>query len=166
VLLVGADGVSYGSKPNPEQYGEKSWRDIFVEEVRPAIADSDWQRVHFLGQLPYAAYLQLLQLSTVHVYLTYPFVLSWSLLEAMSIGCAIVAGDTAPVREAIEDGRTGRLVDFFDHQALSSSVCELLDDPGTRTRFGHAARDFAIAHYDLQSHCLPKQLDWVAQLVK
>ena len=165
VLLVGADGVSYGSKPNPEQYGEKSWRDIFVEEVRPAIADSDWQRVHFLGQLPYVAYLQLLQLSTVHVYLTYPFVLSWSLLEAMSMGCAIVASDTAPVREAIEDGSTGRLVDFFDHQALASSICELLDDPAARSRLGHTAREFAIAHYDLQSHCLPKQLDWVAQLV-
>jgi glycosyltransferase involved in cell wall biosynthesis len=166
VLLVGGDGVSYGSKPNPEKYGVKSWRDIFVEEVRPAIAEADWQRVHFLGHIPYAVYLQLLQLSTVHVYLTYPFVLSWSLLEAMSIGCAIVASDTAPVQEAIEDGRTGRLVDFFDHQALSSSICELLNDPDTRTRFGHAARDFAIAHYDLQSHCLPKQLDWVAQLGK
>ena len=164
VLLVGGDGVSYDAPPNPDHYGAKTWRDIFAEEVRPAIAEADWKRVYFLGLIPYQHFVPLLQLSRVHVYLTYPFVLSWSLLEAMSIGCAIVASDTSPVREAIEDGRTGRLVDFFDHQALSNSICELLDDPAARERLGQAARDFAIAHYDLQSICLPRQLEWVNQL--
>ena len=166
VLLVGGDDLSYGVKPNPEQYRPKSWRTIFAEEVRPAIAEADWNRVHFLGRIPYQQFVALLQLSTVHVYLTYPFVLSWSLLEAMSIGCAIVASDTAPVRDAITDEHTGRLVDFFDHQALSSSICELLDDPDARARLGQAAREFAITNYDLQYHCLPMQLEWVKQLAQ
>ena len=164
VLIVGGNDVSYGAKPSPERYGNRSWRDIFAQEVRPTISDADWQRVHFLGRIPYAQFVQLLQLSTVHVYLTYPFVLSWSLLEAMSIGCAIVASDTAPLREVINHDETGRLVDFFDHQALADAVIALLDDPAARQRLGDAARAFAIAHYDLHSHCLPRQLDWVQQL--
>ena len=166
VLLIGGDDVSYGVKPNPAQYGTKSWRTIFAEEVRPAIAEADWNRVHFLGRIPYQQFMALLQLSTVHIYLTYPFVLSWRLLEAMSIGCAIVTGDTAPVRDAIEDGRSGRLVDFFNRQALSSSICELLDDPYAGACLGQAARELAIAHYDLQSQCLPGQLEWVQQLAQ
>jgi glycosyltransferase involved in cell wall biosynthesis len=164
ILLVGGDEVSYGSRPDPRRYGQRSWRDIFAAEVRPAITDDDWQRVHFLGKIAYPTFINLLQLSTVHVYLTYPFVLSWSLLEAMSIGCAIVASDTAPLREVINHDETGRLVDFFDHQALADAVIALLDDPAARQRLGDAARAFAIAHYDLHSHCLPRQLDWVQQL--
>jgi glycosyltransferase involved in cell wall biosynthesis len=107
----------------------------------------------------------LLQLSSVHVYLTYPFVLSWSLLEAMSAGCAIVASDTQPLHEAIEHNETGRLVNFFDVQGLAQEVCDLLDKPQERARLGANARAFAQAHYDLKSVCLPRQLEWVEQLV-
>jgi glycosyltransferase involved in cell wall biosynthesis len=114
--------------------------------------------------VPYNRFVALLQSSTVHVYLTYPFVLSWSLLEAMSVGCAIVASDTAPVREAVEDGRTGRLVDFFDVQGLANEVCVLLDDPAARGRLGQNARAFVRAHYDLKTVCLPGQLAWVEGL--
>jgi glycosyltransferase involved in cell wall biosynthesis len=106
----------------------------------------------------------MLQVSTVHVYLTYPFVLSWSLLEAMSIGCAIVGSDTAPVREVIEDGVTGRLVDFFDPAQLAHRVCALLDAPDERARLGAAARERAVAGYDLHTVCLPRQLAWVEGL--
>ena len=109
-------------------------------------------------------FVAMLQLSRVHLYLTYPFVLSWSLLEAMSAGCAIVASDTAPVREAIADGDTGRLVDFFDVQALAGTVCGLLDDAGARAVLGARARAFAQAQYDLQRVCLPQQLAWVEAL--
>ena len=108
--------------------------------MQPAIAPADWARVHFLGNLPYTDFVALLQVSTVHVYLTYPFVLSWSLLEAMSAGCAIVASDTAPLREAIEHDRTGRLVDFFDVAGLRDAVCALLEDPAARAQLGAAAR--------------------------
>jgi len=131
-----------------------AWREIFTAEVRPRIADTDWARVHFLGNIPYQHFIPLLQLSTVHVYLTYPFVLSWSLLEAMSAGCAIVASDTAPLREAIQHDETGRLVDCFDVAGLASEVCALLDDPAARQRLGRNARAFAQAHYDLQTVCL------------
>ena len=97
ILIVGGDEVSYGIKPTQGD----SWKNIFAKEVRSDISDADWKRIHFLGKVPYPIFLSLLQLSTVHVYLTYPFVLSWSLLEAMSAGCAIVASDTAPLREAM-----------------------------------------------------------------
>jgi len=117
VLIVGADDVSYGARPA----GGQKWKDIFAAEVRPQIPDADWARVHFLGHVPYQHFIPLLQLSTVHVYLTYPFVLSWSLLEAMSAGCTIVASDTQPLQEAITDGQTGLLFPFFDHGALALS---------------------------------------------
>lgn len=165
VLLVGGDDVSYGARPDPARHGGLSrWKDIFIREVRPQIPDADWARVHFLGNLPYEHFIPLLQLSAVHVYHTYPFVLSWSLLEAMSAGCAIVASDTQPLHEAIRDGQTGRLVDFFDTAGLARQVSELLANPQERTRLGEAARAFAREHYDLRQSCLPRQLAWVEGL--
>lgn len=160
VLIVGANGVSYGAQAP----GGQSWKDIFIDEVRPRIADADWARVHFLGQLPYQYFVPLLQISRVHVYLTYPFVLSWSLLEAMSCGCAVVASDTAPLHEVIGHDREGRLVDFFDTAALADTVCELLADEPARRRLGAAARQRVREHYDLRTVCLPRQLAWVESL--
>ncbi|MDR6155129.1 glycosyltransferase involved in cell wall biosynthesis [Acidovorax delafieldii] len=162
VLLVGGDDVSYGARPP----GHQSWKQIFATEVRPLISDADWQRVHFLGHVPYEQFLAVLHVSTVHVYLTYPFVLSWSLLEAMSAGCAIVASDTQPVKEAIVHGETGRLVDFFDPEGLAREVCALADDPQARRGLGGRARAFAQAHYDLRTACLPRQLRWVHDLAR
>jgi len=162
VLIVGGNEVSYGAAPTDG----KKWKDIFAAEVRPTISDADWARVTFLGTLPYQQFISLLQLSTVHVYLTYPFVLSWSLLEAMSVGCAIVASDTAPVREAIRHGDNGHLVNFFDAEALADDIATLLSDPNQRQRLGARARQFAREHVDLRSCCLPRQLAWVDALVK
>ena len=164
VLIVGGDDVSYGARPTVAAHGGQKWKDIFTAEVRPQIADADWARVHFLGNIAYQHFIPLLQLSTVHVYLTYPFVLSWSLLEAMGVGCAIVASDTQPLHEAIRHNDTGRLVNFFDAAGLASEVCALLDDPAARLRLGQNARQFAQTHYDLKTICLPQQLAWVAGL--
>jgi glycosyltransferase involved in cell wall biosynthesis len=163
VLIIGGEGVSYGPKPRAKE-GEppRSWKQIFLDEVRDGL---DLRRVHFLGRVPYHQYRAVLQLSTVHVYLTYPFVLSWSLLEAMSLGCAIVASDTAPVREALRHDETGLLVDFFDTASLANAVCGLLEDPAWRRRLGEAARSHAISNFDLQSVCLPAQKAWVRSLV-
>ncbi len=160
VLIVGGDEVSYGAQPPKGA----TWKNIFASEARPQISDADWSRVHFLGTIPYNQFITMLQLSTLHVYLTYPFVLSWSLLEAMSVGCAIVASDTQPLHEAIQHDQTGRLVNFFDVSKLTNEVCALLDDPKSRARLGKNAREFAQANYDLKTVCLPRQLQWVQGL--
>lgn len=161
VLIVGDDGISYGKRP-PDG---NTWKQVFIDEVRGQIPDADWARVHFLGRLPHDRFLRLLQVSRAHVYLSYPFVLSWSLLEAMSCGAAIVASDTAPVREVIRHDETGRLVDFFDGAALVAELCAVLDDAGTRSRLGKNARDIVRSRYDLRRIALPRQLDWVSDLV-
>jgi glycosyltransferase involved in cell wall biosynthesis len=160
VLIVGGEESSYGALPK----GGSTWKDIFAAEVRPKISDADWSRVHFLGRIAYQHFIAMLQVSTVHVYLTYPFVLSWSLLEAMSAGCAIVASNTQPLHEAIRHGDTGRLVDFFDVAGFANEVCALLDDPQQRSTLGEAARNFARANYDLKTICLPRQLEWVKSI--
>jgi glycosyltransferase involved in cell wall biosynthesis len=157
VMIVGGDDVSYGARP---PNGQK-WKDIFAAEVKGQMSNEEWSRVHFLGHISHPQFIGLLQLSTVHVYLTYPFVLSWSLLEAMSAGCAIVASDTAPLHEAIRQNETGRLVNFFDPKALAEEISALLASPQDRARLGSAARQFAIKTYDLQTVCLPRQLEWV-----
>jgi glycosyltransferase involved in cell wall biosynthesis len=162
VVIIGGNEVSYGAAPPLGAEGKpQTWREIFLNEVK---GELDLSRVHFVGKVPYADFLRVLQVSTVHVYLTYPFVLSWSLLEAMSAGCAIVASDTAPVREAIRHGETGKLVDFFDPAALARQVIALSEDPAERARLGVQARAFAVENYDLETRCLPRQIEWVQRL--
>ena len=159
VLIVGKEGVSYGAQPP----GGVSWKQRFSNEVFPQLDESQRSRVHFLNTIPYDRFIALLQVSTVHVYLTYPFVLSWSLLEAMSVGCSIVASDTQPLHEAITHDETGVLVDFFDPEALATATISLLNDSDRRSRLSSAAREFAKANYDLETVCLPKQIQWVQE---
>lgn len=154
VVIVGGDDVSYGCKPP----AGTTWKEIFLNEVKSRL---DMSRVHFVGKLSYPNFIQLLQLSTVHVYLTYPFVLSWSLLEAMSAGCAIVASDTAPVREVIKNYETGLLVDFFDANAIAAKVSYLLENSKERQGLGEIARGLILQRYDLRSICLLRQKYWV-----
>lgn len=161
VLIVGGQGVSYGPVPP----AGTSWADIFANEVRSQISDADWQRVYILGKLPYQSYLALIQISTVHIYLTYPFVLSWSLLEAMSAGCAVIASDTPPVTEVIKDGVNGKLVPFFDLNGWVNGIEEMLENHALRTELGRNARQTIISNYDLRTVCVPKQLDWVQSLL-
>ena len=117
----------------------------------------DPSRVHFTGPLPYSQLISLLQLSACHVYLTYPFVMSWSLLEAMACGCAVVGSDTAPVREVIRDGHNGVLVDFFSSTDLAAAVVELLNDAERAAAFGVAARETVERSYGLDA-CVTRQL--------
>jgi glycosyltransferase involved in cell wall biosynthesis len=159
VIIVGGDGISYGSRP-PDG---KTWKEIYLNEVRDQI---DMSRVYFVGKVSYPVFLALLRCSTVHVYLTYPFVLSWSLLEAMACECAIVASDTAPLREAIIDGKTGKLVDFFNNKQLAKTVISLLKDPSERSKLGKAARQHAVDHYDLKQVCLPRLLELINSLAR
>ena len=161
VLIVGGDEVSYGTKPPEGQ----TWKQIFIDEVRGRIPTPHWERVHFLGKIPYDQFLRLLQLSRVHVYLTYPFVVSWSLMEAMSAQAAIVAADIAPVREILTHDATARLVDFFDGEALVREISALSDDSEARARLGAAARAKMVTEYDLKRVCLPRQMEWVQELM-
>ncbi|MBB3972269.1 glycosyltransferase [Hansschlegelia beijingensis] len=157
VVIVGGDGVSYGRRA-PEG---KTWKDIFLGEVRDRL---DLSRVHFVGNIPKPEFIAMLQVSSCHVYLTYPFVLSWSLIEAMAAECLIVASGTPPVREVIEDGVTGRLFDFFDVAGLSERVIETLADREQFAQLGRAARVVAVENYDLARVCLPRQVALIDDL--
>ena len=136
VVVVGGDGVSYGA----ESPAGDNWKAIGLRAVEREI---DTARVHFVGRLPYRDYLRVLQVSAVHVYLSHPFVLSWSLLEAMSTGCAVVASDTPPCREVI-DGTNGMLVDGFDAAAVSARIVSLLADRSRAEALGHLLRQVGI----------------------
>ena len=135
-LIVGGDEVSYGKRPQ----GAKNWREKMLAEVT-----LDPVRTHFLGRIPRAQYLRVLQVSAAHVYLTYPFALSWSLLEAMACGAPLVASDTAPVREVIRHDDNGVIVEFFGVVDIAACVGDLLRSPhasgGLRAR---ASRDAEV----------------------
>jgi glycosyltransferase involved in cell wall biosynthesis len=134
-LIVGGDGVSYGKRAKDAP----NWREKMMREVK-----LDPERTHFTGKLPRAQYLRVLQVSATHVYLTYPFVLSWSLLEAMACGAPIVASDTAPVREVIRDGGNGRLVPFFEPVAMADAVLQGLQSPTASQMLRDGARRDAM----------------------
>ena len=161
VLIVGGNSTSYGSKP-PKG---KTWKDIFANEIKSKLDKEDLDRILFLGTIPYNKYISILQLSSVHVYLTYPFILSWSLIEAMSIGCSIVASDTKPVSEVIINNRNGILVDFFDYDQIALEISDLLDNKNKRDRLSTSARESAIKNYDLKTISLPRQIDWVEKML-
>ena len=150
IVIVGSrKGVSYGA-PCPS--GE--WSDQFLNEISDQY---DPARLHFAGTVDHQTFLSLLQLSACHVYLTYPFVLSWSLLEAMSCGCPIVGSRTAPVEEVVEDGCNGLLIDFFSHNDLANAVVDLLSSADIAASLGSTARQTVIERYSLEK-CLPGQL--------
>lgn len=155
ILVVGGDEISYGRAPA----GAKNWREKMMAEV-----SFDTSRVVFLGRVPYVTFLSVLRLSRAHVYLTYPFVLSWSMLEAMATGCPIVGSRTGPVVEVIEDRVNGLLVDFFRPDDVTDRVVELLDDADLRARLGARARETTIARYDLRTRCLPQQIGLIDEM--
>ena len=154
VVIVGGDEVSYGRAPE----GGKRWKDVFLDEVKDRL---DLNRVHFMGKVPYPTFVSMMQVSRVHAYLTYPFVLSWSMLEAMSAGCLVIGSRTAPVQELIEDGVNGRLVDFFDVEGWSKLLTKALARPDRFTDLRRAARETIVTRYDLRGVCLPQMVEWV-----
>jgi glycosyltransferase involved in cell wall biosynthesis len=161
VLVVGGSEVSYGAQPPPG----RSWAQIFRDEIAGRI---DAGAVHFLGTLARADYLKILQISMAHVYLTYPFVLSWSMLEAMAAGCLVVGSDTPPVTEVIEHRVTGLLVPFFSPDALAETVVAALSRPRDHQALRHRARELVRERYALQNvvlpahHALVERLAWGA----
>jgi glycosyltransferase involved in cell wall biosynthesis len=139
-LIVGGNDVSYGQRPqDAAHWREKLSRDIALDPAR----------THFLGKLPYDRYRRVLQVSAAHVYLSYPFVLSWSMLEAMASGCLVIGADTAPVREVIRHGENGWLVDFFNYPGIAKRIVETLNNPAAQNPLRQQARSDIAARYSL-----------------
>lgn len=155
VVVVGEDRVAYGRRlPNG-----KTFKQLMLEKL-----NLDLSRLHFTGRLSYPEYLRVLRASSVHVYLTRPFVLSWSMLEAMSTGCLIIASNTPPVIEVIHDGVNGILADFFSPKAIVEKVENALDDPDRMVKLRINARKTILEKYNL-ADLLPKHLEWIRESI-
>lgn len=156
VVIVGGEDVSYGARPNAG-----SWKERFLSEVKDRL---DGSRVHFTGRVPYNWLVDLFHVSRVHAYLTYPFVVSWSMVEAMAAGTMVVGSNTAPVAEIVQDGVNGRLVDFFDVPGWSAALTDALARPAAYQTMRETARRMVRERYDLRSVCLPRQVDLLCRL--
>ncbi|MQP64748.1 glycosyltransferase [Niveispirillum sp. SYP-B3756] len=152
MVFVGGDGISYG---NPPPDGG-TWRNHMLAELEGQLP---MDRVHFPGKLVHQEFINLMRLSRAHLYLTYPFVLSWSMLEAMAAGVSLVASATPPVQEVVEDGHSGLLVPFADPLAIAEGVLAALAMPDTqRLAMRRAARQTVVERYDLHWVALPAWL--------
>jgi glycosyltransferase involved in cell wall biosynthesis len=158
VIVIGGEDASYGMRPPNGQ----SWKRLFLDEVAPHI---DLDRVHFTGRLPHRRFINALQVSSAHVYLTYPFVLSWSLLEAMSAGCVVIGSDTAPLQDVI-DGRNGTLVPFFDIEGIADKVVAAVSRPERYRSMRQRARAFVEDRYDADRVCIPQMQKRIGDLVR
>lgn len=157
VVIVGGDEVSYGTRlPEGQTYRER-----LLAESGDSV---DRSRIHFTGRVPYRMFLSVLRISSAHVYLTYPFVLSWSMLEAMSAGCLVIGSRTPPVEEVIEDGVNGWLCDFFDLEGWATRIAAALEAGARLDPVRAAARHTIVARYDLKRLCLPQQVALVHSL--
>ena len=156
-VIVGGDGVSYGARPT----GATTWKERFLNEVKGRLP---LDRVHFVGQIPYPAFISLMQVSRLHIYATYPFVLSWSMLEAMSAGALVLGSATPPVTEMIEHERNGLLYDFFDPNELARRAIEALARPEAFAAMRDAARHTIMQRYDLATVALPAWLRCVDEV--
>jgi glycosyltransferase involved in cell wall biosynthesis len=145
VVLVGGDGVSYGSGPRRGA----NWREVMLAEVGK---DIDRDRIVFPGRIPYATYLSMLQRSDAHVYLTYPFVASWSLRESLALGCPVIGSDTQPVQEFLTHGENGLLVPFLEPQTLAQTVLDLLEDKALNRTLRANAREYGKKHLGMKDY--------------
>ncbi len=159
IIIVGEDKVHYGPKA---QYAD-SWKAHYLNQLGGIL---DTSRIHFTGSLNYSDYLTVIQISRVHVYLTYPFILSWSMLEAMSAGCLVLGSDTAPVQEVIQHGDNGLLFPFFDTNALVAMATEALSRPEDYDHLRQAARQTIQTRYDFKKVIYPQHLDMLDQIRK
>jgi glycosyltransferase involved in cell wall biosynthesis len=157
-VIVGGDDVSYGGRPRDG----RTWRQTLLAEIGSKL---DASRVHFLGRVPYNVFANALQVSSAHVYLTYPFVLSWSMLDAMAAGCPVIGSATPPVQEVIRDGENGLLFDFFDTKAIAEKVEGVLGEPRRYEALSARARETIEKRFDLKNVCLPRQIAMVESML-
>ncbi len=157
-ILVGQDTpqVSYGAW----RKDGKGWLSSLKDELGDRL---DWKRIHVLGTVSYFKLIQVMQLSSAHVYFTYPFVLSWSMLEAMSCECLLVGSRTEPVQEVIRHGDNGLLVDFRDVEGLSKKLLDILENPSKYIHIRKSARKTVEKNYELQA-CIRDRLKLIDKL--
>ncbi|MEP0963412.1 MAG: glycosyltransferase family 4 protein [Roseobacter sp.] len=158
VLIIGGNETSYGGKSS-HPGGLRAQMEAEVGE------DVDWSRVHFLGRVAYEDFCKVIQISRCHIYLTMPFVLSWSLMESMAMQSTLIASDVAPVREMITHNKTGLLVDFHQPDALADQVIDVLKSPAGYTHLGPAARSLITQKHDFFNCCLPEHFRQINALV-
>lgn len=158
ILIVGSDGTSYGANA-PEGTTHK---EIYFNKVKDSLKGAN---IHFVGRVSYNTLTAMFSVSTAHVYFTYPFVLSWSMLEAMSLESLIIGSKTEPVTEVIKHRKNGLLVDFHDHNQLAKTVSEVLDNPSDYNSMRKNARDTIVKNYDLSTICLPQHLKLIESLI-
>lgn len=155
-IIVGGDGVSYSSKlPNGETYRQKLLSEVNIDATR----------FHFVGNVPYSKYLSVLKASMAHIYLTYPFVLSWSFHEAMAMQCPMVVSNTAPVLEVAEDNVTALVADFFSPEDIAQKITKLLDNKNFAMALGKNARKKIQAQYSLDV-ILPQYTKLIEDVMK
>ena len=155
-VFVGGEGVSYGMPPP----GGGSWKDkLLAEHDIPA------DRIIFPGTISHDLLRRLYQISTAHIYLTYPFVLSWSVIEAMSCGALIIGSDTSPVQEVIRSGHNGLLVPFYDTDALAGVILDVLREPQKFLPMRVAARRTIERNFRLID-CIDRQKTLINAVLK
>lgn len=159
VLLVGSDDTKIYGKPAPVG---TNWKQVMLQELQGQL---DMSRVHFMGVLAYQDLLAVLSISSAHVYYTYPFVLSWSLLDAMACECLVIGSDTAPVRDVIQPGMNGLLVDFFKPAALADTLIDVCRNPERYAALGRAARHTVVANFDQKLKCEPAWLALIDEVL-
>lgn len=157
IIAIGADGVSYGKSSEN--------RAPLRHQLLKELPDLDRERLHFLGYIPHQEMINVLQISRAHIYLTYPFVLSWSFLEAMAAGPVMIASKTAPVLEVITHNENGLLVDFFNPQEIATTVCEVLSNTQKYEQLKVNANKF-IKKYFSSSKLCQKQIDYLLSFIK
>ena len=157
-VIVGGDEKSY---VKGHESG-KPWREVMLEEVGDQL---DMNRLVFVGKLPYQTLLQLFSISSLHIYMTIPFVLSWSMLEVMACETTVLGSATGPVEEFITEGENGFLFDYFSEDAMVEKVGELMKNPQLREEVGRRARQFIVDNYDLETVCLPQHLALIDELI-
>ncbi|MGZ8244312.1 glycosyltransferase [Methylomagnum sp.] len=160
IILIGANEVGNYDPPPP---AGRTWRDVYLDEIRGRV---DLSRLHFTGRLPYPDMLKAIAASSAHVYLTYPFVVSWSLFEAMASGAVVIGSDTAPVREVVSHGENGLLVDFFAVDGLAAAMIDACRRPAEHQALREGARRAVVERFDRQSQCLPAWLGLVDEVLE
>lgn len=154
-VIGGEDVVCYGTK-----HPQGTYKELMLKKL-----NLNMNKIHFVGKLPFDEYIKLLQVSSAHVYLTYPFILSWSILEAMACECCIVASDTKPVVEVIKDNQNGLLTDFFDINKIVEKVEYVLKNPEKAAEIGKNARQTILDKYELKD-CLVKQMEYIQEIIR